>query len=233
MDCFTPNTKRLSEMKEWIYRLVGFLCSLLSSGCGIILANSRYWRLWEFKDNVVQFVYIGLWEAYYYQEFQISGSVTKILVHSPVNSTWTISPEFRCAQSLILLTTLIKPVVVIFSSAAIRLSIIKVSVPEIEILCYKCSVLILVLSSLCTIISVTWNHVVDLYGKTTLDFPPTFPVKKAALVKKHTTHVIPVAILTSSLSLLGVIMFLFEIRSLKIQKNLNTQISSKQADQTA
>ncbi|XP_037055265.1 uncharacterized protein LOC114687838 [Peromyscus leucopus] len=237
MDHFAPNTKslisRFAQGKECIFRLTGFLCSLLSSGFGIILANSQYWRLWEFENKVVQLVYIGLWEAYYHQEFNISGSVAKILVHSPVNSTWTISPEFRCAQSLILLAIFIKPVVVIFSSAAIRVSIIRASVPEIQIFCYKCCVLILLLSSLCTALSVTWNHVVDLYGKTTLDFPPTFPVRKVALIKKHYTHVFPIGVLTATLSLFAMIMFLFEIRSLKLQSKLNAQVASKQANQKA
>ncbi|XP_021045095.1 uncharacterized protein LOC110315357 [Mus pahari] len=230
MDCYTFNTKRFSGVKEWIFRVTGFLCSLLSSGLGIILANSKYWRLWEFDNNVVQLVYIGLWEAYYHWEFNFPDPETIILVHSPINSTWTISPEFQCARSLILLAMLIKPIVVIFSSAAIKVSIIKAAVPEIQIVCYKCSVLILILSSLCTIISVTWNHVVDLYGETTLDFPPTFPVKKEALIKKHSTHVFPMGLVTTTLSLLGVIMFLYEIRSLKCQKKLNAQQASKQDD---
>ncbi|XP_028719107.2 uncharacterized protein LOC114688747 [Peromyscus leucopus] len=224
---------RFAQVKEWIFRLTGFLCSLLSLGFGIILQSSRYWRLWEFDDEVVQLVYIGLWEAYYHREIHISDSVTRILVHSPVNSTWTISPEFRCAQSLILLAMIIKPVVVIFSSATIRVSIVRASVPEIQILCYKCCVLILLLSSLCTALSVTWNHVVDLYGKTTLDFPPTFPVRKEDLIKKHHTHVFPIGILTATLSLFAMIMFLFEIRSLKLQSNLNAHGASKQANQNA
>ncbi|KAL6089387.1 hypothetical protein STEG23_029386, partial [Scotinomys teguina] len=203
---------RFVVVKEWICRLTGFLCSLLSLEFGIILISSRYWRLWEFDDKVVRLVYIGLWKAYYHQEFNISGSVTRVLVNSPVNSNWTISPEFRYAQDLILLSILIKPAVLVFSSVAIRISIIKASVPDIQTLCYKCSVLILVFSSLCTILSVTWNQAEDLYGETTLDFPPTFPVKKEALIKKHHTHVFPMGMLTATLSLLGMIMFLFEIR---------------------
>lgn len=211
--------------------MAGFLCSLLSSGLGIILARSKYWRLWEFDSKVVQLVYIGLWEAYYHQEFTISGSATRILMHSSINSTWTISPEFQYSQNLILLATLIKPVVLVFISAAIRVSFTKASLPYIQIVCYKCSVLILIISSLCTIISVTWNHVVDLYGKSTLDFPPTFPVKKEALIKKHSTPVFPIGLLTTTLSLIGVIMFLIEIRSLKVQSNLNAQHASKPAGQ--
>ncbi|NP_001243188.1 spermatogenesis associated multipass transmembrane protein 2-like [Mus musculus] len=227
MDCYTLNTKRFAGVKEWIFRVTGFLCSLLSSGFGIILANSKYWRLWEFDNDVVQLVYIGLWEAYYHWEFIFSDTETIILVHSPINSTWTISPEFQYARNLILLAMLIKPVVVIFSSAALRVSILKASISEIQIVCYKCSVLILILSSLCTIISVTWNHVVDLYGNTTLDFPPNFPVKKDALIKKHSTHVFPMGLITTTLSLFGVIMFLYEIRSLKVQRKLNAQHASK------
>ncbi|XP_034340645.1 uncharacterized protein LOC117694065 [Arvicanthis niloticus] len=230
MGHFIPNKIRFAGVKEWIFRVTGFFFSLLSLGCGIILANSRYWRLWEFDDKVVQLVYIGLWEAYYNWQCNVSDTEIIIPVHSPVNSTWTISPEFRCARNLILLAMLIKPVVVIFSSAAIRVSIIKASIPEIQIVCYKISVLILIFSSLCTIISVTWNHVVEFYGETILDFPPTFPVKKEALIRKYSTHVFPLGLLTTTLSLFGVIMFLFEISSLKIQKKLNAYHASKRAD---
>ncbi|XP_050997157.1 uncharacterized protein LOC127184813 [Acomys russatus] len=231
MDAFTSNTKRFAGVKEWIFRLAGLVFSVLSSGCGIILANSKYWRLWEFNDKMVQLVYIGLWEAYYYREFNISGTMTRILVHSPINSDWTISPEFRCAQSLILLAMLIKPVVVIFSSAAIRVSIISASVHKIQILCYMCCIPILFLSSLCTIISVTLNYVVDIFGETTLDFPHTFPVNKIDLIKKHRTQVVPLGVLTATFSLLGVIMFLCEVRSLKAQYNMKAKLSSKQVDQ--
>lgn len=211
--------------------MTGFLCSLLSSGLGTILARSKYWRLWEFNSKVVQFVYIGLWEAYYQQEFNISGSATRILIHSSINSTWTISPEFQYSQNLVLLAMLIKPVVLVFISAAISVSFTKASLPYIQIVCYGCSVLILIISSLCTIISVTWNHVVDLYGKSTLDFPPAFPVKKEALIKKHSTPVFPIGLLTTTLSLLAVFTFLIEIRALKVQRKLNAQHASKQAGQ--
>lgn len=180
---------------------------------------------------MVQLVYIGLWEAYYYWDFSISSTVIRMLVHIPVNSDWTISPEFRCAQALILLAMLMKPIVVVLNLLAIRVSISKPSFPKTQILCYKCSILILVLSSLCTIISVTGNHVVDLYGNTTLDFPHSFPVNKLDLVKKHRTPVVPLGVLTATLSLLGVIMFLFEVRSLKVKGTTNVHYI--QADEAA
>ncbi|XP_050997152.1 uncharacterized protein LOC127184805 [Acomys russatus] len=222
---------RFAWMKEWIFRLAGFLFSVLSSGCGIIVASSKYWRLWEFDNEKVRLVYIGLWEAYYYQEFNISNTVTRILVHTPINSDWTMSAEFRCAQILIFLAMLIKPLVVILNAIAIRISSSKDPVPKSPILFYKCSIFFLVLSSLCTIISVTLNHIVDLYGKTTLDFPHTFPVNKVDLIKKHRTLMVPLGFLTATLSLLGVIMLLFEIRSLKARYNVNANPPSKPVDQ--
>ncbi|XP_028713526.1 uncharacterized protein LOC114683394 [Peromyscus leucopus] len=231
MDRFTYITKRFGVVKEWIFRLTGFLCSLLSLVFGIVLLSSRYWRLWEFDNKVVKLVYIGLWKAYYHQEFNISGSVTSVLVHSPVNLDWTISPEFRYAQNLIIVSILIKPFVLVFNSVAIRINIIKASIPKVQILCYKCCVLILLLSSLCTTLSVTWNQAEDLHGETTLDFPPTFPVRKEDLIKKHHTHVFPIGVLTATLSLFAMIMFLFEIRSLEQQIKLKAYRASKQAHQ--
>ncbi|XP_051034670.1 uncharacterized protein LOC127217704 [Phodopus roborovskii] len=227
----TNKCLRFPEGKEWFFRLTGFLCSLLSLVFGIILVSSQYWRLWEFDNKAVQLVYIGLWEACYYQEFNISCSVTRVLVHSPINASWTVSTEFQYAQNLILLAILIKPVVLVFSSVAIRMSITKASVPEIQLLCNKCCVLVMALSSLCTVLSVTWNHVVDLYGETTFDFPPTFPVRKEALIKKHHTHVFPIGVVTAILSLIAMFMFLFEVKSLKIQSYLKAWHVSQQEEQ--
>ncbi|OBS79973.1 hypothetical protein A6R68_21825, partial [Neotoma lepida] len=31
------------------------------------------------------------------QEFNVSGTLIKMLLHTPINSTWTISPEFQYA----------------------------------------------------------------------------------------------------------------------------------------
>lgn len=64
-----------------------------------------------------------------------------------------------------------------------------------------------------TFVSVSWNHDVGLYGQTIFDFPPTFPVEKDALIKKHYTAVLPVGALTATTSLFGVSMFLFEMNS--------------------
>ncbi|EGV95061.1 hypothetical protein I79_015252 [Cricetulus griseus] len=221
---------RFTEMKKWIFKLIGFLCSLWSLAFGLILVHSRYWRLWEFDDKYVQLVYIGLWEAFYNQDLNISTSVVSIPVHIPVNSSWTISPEFRYARNLILLSILIKPVILVCSLVAIRISIIKAEVPDIQVVCYKGYALVLVLSGLCTVLSVTWNHVVDLYGETTLDFPPNFPVRKEALIKKHHTHVFPIGIMATILSLVSVVMILIEIRSLKLQRKVKAWNSSKQVD---
>ncbi|XP_008837804.1 uncharacterized protein LOC103739252 [Nannospalax galili] len=206
----------LVGVKDGIFRPMGLICILLSFGLGIILARSTSWRLWEFDSDIVQFVFIGLWEVCYYQEFNVSGSATKLLVNSPINSTWPISPEFMYAQDLILFSVLLKPVVLIFSAVAHRVIYVKVPFSETLKLCYKSSVFILILCSLCTVVAVSWNHVVDIYGNTTFDFPPTFPVKKGALIKKYHTYVFPTGIVTFTLSLLGVGMFIYEMKSLKL-----------------
>ncbi|KAL1765543.1 putative protein LOC101995276, partial [Sigmodon hispidus] len=190
----------------------------------IILASSRCWRLWEFNNKIVEFVSFGLWEAYYTQEFNVSGTVIKMLVHTPINSTWIISPELQYAQNLIVWAILMKPVVLIFGAIAIKISCMKDPFMEMEIHCNKVSALILYVSSLFTFGSVSWNHFVDHYGQTILDFPPNFPVKKEALIRKHYTTVFPVGVLTATMSLFGVIFFVSEINSLKPRNKLEEQL---------
>jgi hypothetical protein len=70
---------------------------------------------------------------------------------------------------------------------------------------------------------------VDLYGQTTLDFPPDFPVKKEALRSKHLTAVLPVRLLISTMSLLGVIIRVSEICYLKLQSPVKAKCASKTA----
>ncbi|NP_001395803.1 spermatogenesis associated multipass transmembrane protein 3 [Rattus norvegicus] len=233
MDFLTCNIQRFAVAKECIFKLSGLVCSLIALVFEIILASSRCWRLWEFDSKSVQFVFFGLWEAYYPQSFNISGSMIRILVHSPINSTWTISPEFHYAQTLIIWAVLLKPAVLIFSAMAIKIGCMKDSFVKTQIFLYKTSALILCISSLCTFVSVSWNHIVDLYGQTTLDFPPSFPVKKDALIKKHYTAAFPIGVLTATMSLFGVIMFLFEMSSLKPQSEVEVQCVSRPINQKA
>lgn len=75
-----------------------------------------------------------------------------------------------------------KPVVLIFSAVAINFRGMKGPHVNMQICLYRFSSFILRVSCLRTYVSVSWNHVVDLYGQTILDFPPTFPVKKDALI---------------------------------------------------
>ncbi|XP_032746341.1 uncharacterized protein LOC116889332 [Rattus rattus] len=233
MDLFTPDTQRFSKEKECIFKLSGLFSSLSALVFEIVIISNQYWRLWEFENNVVQFVSFGLWEAYYPQEFNISGTLINILVHTPIDSTWTISNEFQCAQNLIEWAIFMKPVVLVFSAIAFKISCMKDPFLEIQIYCYKISALILGVSSLFTFVAVSWNHMVDLYGQTTLDFPPNFPVKKEALKSKHMTAVFPIGVLTATMALFGVIIFLSEISYLKLQSKLKAKCVSKVALQEA
>ncbi|XP_021044375.1 uncharacterized protein LOC110314279 [Mus pahari] len=233
MDFITCKMQRFAVSNECIYRLSGITCSLIAMLFEIILARSRCWRLWEFDDKIVQFVIFGLWEVYYPQVFNVSGSTIQVLVHSPINSTWTISPEFYYAQTLVIWAILLKPAVVIFNAMAIEISYMKDSLVKAQILLYKISAFILCINSLCTFVSVSWNHVVDLYGQTTLDFPPSFPVKKEDLKMKHYTAAFPIGVLIATMSLFGVIIFLFEMSSLDSQSKVEAQCASRLINQKA
>ncbi|KAL1765441.1 putative protein LOC101995276, partial [Sigmodon hispidus] len=216
-----------ANSKEYIFKLSGLLSILSAFLFEMFMANCQFWRLWKFDDNVVQFVSFGLWEAHYPQVFNVSGTLTKVLIHTPINSTWTISPEFQYAQNLIVCAILMKPVVLLYSVMAIKISCMKDPFVEMQIYCYKVSALVLYVSSLFTFVSVTWNHFVDLYGQTTLEFPPDFPVKKEALISKQFTAIFPLGALTATISLFGVTMFLFEISFLKLQIQMKTNWASK------
>ena len=222
---------RFANEKECIFKLSGLLITLSALVLEIIIASSQFWRLWEFDDKIVQFVSFGLWEAYYPQEFNASGTVTKILVHTPINSSWTIPPEFQNAQNLIMWAISMKPVVLIFGAIAIKISYMKDPFIEMQIYCYKVAALLLCISSFFTFVSVSWNHFVDHYGQTTLDFPPDFPVKKEALINKLYTAVFPVGVLVAAMSLFGIIVFLSEINSLKLQNQVKAKCASIVADQ--
>ncbi|XP_031232496.1 uncharacterized protein LOC116095104 [Mastomys coucha] len=227
MDHLTIDTQRFTSGKEYIYKLSGLFSSISTFVFEILIASSLCWRLWEFDNNDVQFVSFGLWEVYYPQQVNISGTLTTILVYTPIDSTWNISTEFLYAQNLIVWAILMKPVVLVFSIMAIKLSFMKDSLVDMQICCYKVSALILSVSSVFTFVSVTWNHMVDLYGQTTLDFPSDFPVKKEALRNKHLTAMLPVGLLIATMSVFGVIMFLSEIRYLKLQSPVKAKYASK------
>ncbi|XP_048192995.1 uncharacterized protein LOC125344544 [Perognathus longimembris pacificus] len=205
--------KKYSEVLDWQTGWPPLL--LYGLGFWIKLSKSRSWRIWEFDSNIVQVVFIGLWEAYYYQKFNVSGSIVELPMHSTINASWIISPELQYGQDMILLANFMKSVVLVFSTQAILVSWIKAPFPEFLRSCYNISIFFLVLSSGCTVGAVSWNYAVEFYGQSTLDFPVTFPVEKEALIKKHLSHVFPLGILTATFSLFGATMLMFETCSLK------------------
>nr|XP_045011954.1 uncharacterized protein LOC123462756 [Jaculus jaculus] len=205
------------EEKEWIYRLTGFLCSFLAWGFCLTVTTSKFWRLWKFENPAVQLVYFGLWEAYYYQLANVSGSLTKSRMYSPINSSWVIPIEMEYSQGLMLMANFMMLVVLIFSSVAIMVSWIDAPFPEYMELCYNASILFLVLSNICVMIAVSWNEIMESYGQSSFDFPPYFPVKRDALLKKYSTHVFPGGILVCTLSTFAIIMYRCEIKVMKSQ----------------
>ena len=207
-----------AEVKEWIFRLTSLFCSFLVWGFGLSLATSRYWHIWEFNSKALHLLYIGLWEAYYYQEVNNSGSITRVPVYSAMNSNWTISIELEYARGLMILSNFMQPVVLIFTSGAIMVRWIRAPYPDFMILCYKTSVLFLIFNIICTVLAVSWNHLVDIYGQSTLGFPLTFPVSKKDLIRKQQTHVLPLGMLTAVLSVVSIITLFYEMRSIIKQR---------------
>ncbi|XP_052599734.1 uncharacterized protein LOC128113847 [Peromyscus californicus insignis] len=217
---------RFFSGKGYVFKLSALLSSLLALVFEIIIASSQCWRPWRFDNNILQFVSFGLWEAYSPQELNESGTVTKMLVHTTTDSTRTVSPEFQIAQTLIVWVILMKPVVLIFGVVAIKISCMKDPFVEMATYCYNVSASVLCVSSLFTLVSVSWNHFVDHYGQTTLDFPPYFPVNEEALITKYCTTVLPLGILTAAISLFSAVIFLSEISVLQLQSWKKAQRAS-------
>ena len=215
---FPDSIYNSAKVKEWIFRLTSLLCSFLVWGFGISLATSRYWRIWEFNSKALHLLYIGLWEAYYYQEVNNSGSITRVPVYSAMNSNWTISIELEYARGLMILSNFMQPVVLIFTSEAIMVCWIRAPYPDFMILCYKTSVLFLTFNIICTVLAVSWNHLVDIYGQSSLGFPLTFPVSKKDLIRKQQTHVLPLGMLTAVLSVVSIITLFYEMWSIIKQR---------------
>ncbi|XP_020007520.2 uncharacterized protein, partial [Castor canadensis] len=219
------------ELKNWNYKLAGVVCSFIAWFLGIVLANSRFWRVWEFESNTVHFVYIGFWEAYYNLKVNISGSVFEWTVHTTISMSWTVPPDLHYGKDLLLLANFMKLVVLIFSKEAYFISWVNGPYPNFRRFCYNMSIFFLVLSSACTMGAVIWNYAVDFYGQTTLDFPGTFPVTKEALIKKHLSHVFPLGMLTATFSLISAVMFMSEIYAMKQGNRVKPVVLAKYVSQ--
>ncbi|XP_072812813.1 uncharacterized protein [Vicugna pacos] len=195
------------EMKHLFFKVMGLFLSYLAWGFGISLARSRAWHMWEFDSKTVPIVFIGLWEPFYFQKLNISGSIAELPMHSKINSSWVISDEIWCGQDLMLLANFMMSAVLIFSSVAFSVSWIKAPYPGFLQLHYNTAAFFLLLSCSCTMITVSWNFTVEFYGETILDFPITFSIKREMLTKKCFSYTFPLGITTTILSLLSATMF--------------------------
>ncbi|XP_027627340.1 uncharacterized protein LOC102495565 [Tupaia chinensis] len=207
---FLLKTKSSSEVTHFFFKLVGVFFSFLTWTFGIGLANSRSWRVWEFHSETVPVMFLGLWEAFYFQKFNISGSAVELPVQSSINESWVIPDEIRYGQDLMLLANLLKSVVLVCSSLAILVTWVRAPYPHFLRTCYNLSAFFLCLGSGCTVGTVSWNVIVDFHGETTLEFPLSFPIDKDVLKKKHLSYVLPLGILTGSMSLMSAGIFLYQ-----------------------
>jgi hypothetical protein len=187
--------------------------------------------VWEFNSSVVQFVFLGLFEAYYYQKVNISGSMVPVPVHSRINASWVIPPELHYGQKLILLTNLMNSIVLVFSIEATFVHCLRAPYLDFLRCCYSLATFFLILSSGCTVAAVSWNYAVDFYGQTTLEFPGTFPVTKEALIKKHLSHVFPLGMVAATFSLISAVMFMSEIYAMKQGNQVKPMVWAKYVSQ--
>ncbi|XP_023595245.1 uncharacterized protein LOC111822153, partial [Trichechus manatus latirostris] len=204
-----PVCSRL-EMQPFCRQLFGLLLSYMSWTSGIVLAISRSWRVWEFDSKVVPVVFIGLWDVFYIQKVDISGVLVEMAQEHVMNESWAISDEISYAQDMILLANFIKLPVLIFGTLTLWVSWIKAPYPDFLRMYYKMCACLLLFSSVCTASAVIWNFYADFSGNTTFDFPPSFPVKKEALIGKRWSYVLPLGITTASMSVISALSFLFE-----------------------
>ncbi|XP_036031669.1 uncharacterized protein LOC118575094 [Onychomys torridus] len=231
-EIFLKSTFGFFSGKGCIFKLSALLSSLFALVFETVIASSQCWHPWRI-DNILQLVSFGLWETYTPKEFNASWTVSKTLVHTPTDSTRTTSPEFQIAQTLIVWAILMKPVVLIFGIVAITISCMEDPFVEMATYCYNVSASVLCVSSLFTLVSVSWNHFIDHYGQTSLEFPSYFPVSKEALITKYCTTVLPLGILTAAISLFSAVIFLSEISVLQIQSQMKDQCASIAASQVA
>ncbi|XP_020739128.2 uncharacterized protein [Odocoileus virginianus] len=135
-------------MKYFLKPICVFLTYLVWA-FGLILAHSRSWRVWDFDSDIISVVFIGLWEAFYRQKFNVSGVMVELPMYSVINSSWVVSNEILYGQDLMLLANFMMSVALIFSSVALLVSRVKGAYPDFLRLCYRASALLLSLSCAC------------------------------------------------------------------------------------
>lgn len=209
---------RFINEKDCIYKLSGFFSSLVVFMFEVFIVSILFWRLWEFDSNVVQFVFFGLFEVYYFQQFNIFGILIKMLVYIFIDLIWNILIEFMYVQNLVVWVILMKFVVLVFCVIVIKISCTKNLLVEMQIYCYKIFVLILFVSSMFIFVFVIWNYMVDFYGYIIFDFLFDFFVKKEVLISKYLIVVLLVGFFIVIMLFFGVIMFFFEISDLKLKR---------------
>nr|XP_058147460.1 uncharacterized protein LOC131277209 [Dasypus novemcinctus] len=229
-NCYLPTTstsesyrKAQSQLKMKLHLLrkcFGLFLAYLTWASGLVLANSKSWRVWEFDSNIIPIMFIGLWEVFYFQKFNISDSLVELPVHTQLNMSWVISDEIAYGQDLMLLANFMKTIVLVFGSEALWVSWINGPYPDFLQTCYNNAAIFLFLAGTCTLTTVSWNFAVDFLGQTTLNFPENFPVDKEILTRKHLSYVFPLGITTVIVSLISSAMFLCEKYLIKRQNQV-------------
>ncbi|XP_014301980.1 uncharacterized protein LOC106694620 [Myotis lucifugus] len=182
------------------------------------IANSRSWRVWEFNSQSIAVMYIGLWETYYVETFNVTGLNLNVSVSAKLNASWGIPDEIYYGQDLLLLANFLAPVALVFSTLAVWASWTRSPYPLFFRSCYNTAAVHLFLSCFCLTLTVAWNFIVDLFGQTTLEFPQKFPVSKEMISSKRISYVLPLGVLACIFSLVGAIIFVMDSCAMEEEK---------------
>ncbi|KAM7041383.1 uncharacterized protein WM277_010775 isoform 1-T1 [Molossus nigricans] len=203
--------------------ILSYLFWALSLG----LAKSTSWRVWEFDSNIVPIMFIGLWETFYVQTLNVSGYMVSVSTYTMINESWVTPDEIYYAQNLVLLANFVTPVALVFASLAVWASWINAPYPDFFRLCYNIAASHLFFSCFCITLAVSWNFAVDIYGQTTLEFPPNFLVRKEMVNTKHISYVLPLGVTAASLSLISAVIFSVDRCSIKPLHEMKVRATAK------
>ncbi|XP_053524176.1 uncharacterized protein LOC128627871 [Artibeus jamaicensis] len=188
---------------------LALVLSYVSWVFSIGISISKSWHVWEFDSDVITMMYIGLWETSYVQRVNTSGNILKLPMRAELNESWDVPQEIYYGQELMLLANFMTPVTLYFGSLAVWVSWTDALYPDFLQACYI-SALFLIVSGFCITVTVSWNFIADIYGKTTLDFPPDFPVGREMVKVKYISYVLPLGIVSVILALVSALIFSYE-----------------------
>ncbi|XP_074087773.1 claudin-4-like [Macrotis lagotis] len=163
-------------MTTIILALVGWLLC-------IFITNSVCWRLWQFSNQNVTTMWIGLWKACYLErkspaEFEV--------VCDQLDSLWDELEEFHYFQDLIILSDFLQAYGLILNVGALLSLLKEENCPNFIHTCHLIAAFSYILDGICVGVAVIYNSYLDVSGQSTL--PDNFPYHLEKIIEKTFGH---------------------------------------------